>query len=355
MFARALAFFVLTAAVSTARAQEAINQNLPALPDAASIQSAPNSAWLDLRQTGVANSKMQTAPAWVEQVSLNAPAAKIGAPQKTTFRIRVTRPAEDARVLLFRLFFDDTPHQQPELIAWDESGSQVLRSGPLGEGIALSTSATVMVPMIGVTAIDLEVPGDGKNVRGAFLDWMKTSEVLHPVSAEKRALIPEPFAATAPLRTMEGDHELFGAVTAPLAAETIRIGPSVENGAAFQFGIETQPLLALLSFEVASPDVSQPPEVFLNGERLGAAAFALPDLADPAYRGRTTALAPQMHFDYTGWLRAQLLVPAAALKVGTNDLLVVSGAGTPVSAIRAVQIQLKYLWEKSDYILQPSR
>jgi hypothetical protein len=62
-----------------------------------------------------------------------------------------------------------------------------------------------------------------------------------------------------------------------------------------------------------------------------------------------------MHFEYTGWLRAQKLVPASVLKAGTNDLIVISGAGTPASAIRATQIQLKYLWDKSDYVLQPTQ
>jgi len=59
-----------------------------------------------------------------------------------------------------------------------------------------------------------------------------------------------------------------------------------------------------------------------------------------------------MHFNYTGWLRAQKLVPATVLKVGANDLVVANGAGPGASAIRATQIQLKYIWDKSDYLLQ---
>ena len=81
----------------------------------------------------------------------------------------------------------------------------------------------------------------------------------------------------------------------------------------------------------------------------------LPDLADPGYRGQTASLLRGMRFQYTGWLRAQKLVPAANLKAGTNDLLITSGSGTAVSAIRATQIQLKYLWDKSDYELQTDR
>jgi hypothetical protein len=43
------------------------------------------------------------------------------------------------------------------------------------------------------------------------------------------------------------------------------------------------------------------------------------------------------------------------LKVGTNDIIVMAGTGTSASAIRGTQIQLKYLWEKSDYLLKAGR
>src|SRR5205085_6016266 len=115
------------------------------------------------------------------------------------------------------------------------------------------------VPMLAVSTIDVEVPGDGKTIRGAYLDWMANTEVLHPVSAEHRDLIPEPFAAMAPLHPVAQDAERFGTVTASLADETIRIGASISQGAAFQFGLESQPLLALVTFEVASPNIGSPP------------------------------------------------------------------------------------------------
>jgi hypothetical protein len=60
-----------------------------------------------------------------------------------------------------------------------------------------------------------------------------------------------------------------------------------------------------------------------------------------------------MRFRYTGWVRAQKVIPAANLRTGTNDVIVFGGAGTPDSAIRATHIQLKYLWDKSDYLLDP--
>jgi hypothetical protein len=338
--------FVLLIGASSVFAQEAFNAALPSLNDTKVGASLPEGAWLDLRQYRAAASKPQSAPQWVEAVALSA----MSPGGKSVFRIRVAPPSPDYQVLFFRLFFDDKPDAKPELVAWDESGTQVLRSGELGSGVGLPSSEAVVVPMKGISAIDIEVPGDGKTIRGAYLDWMTSSEVVHPLNAEHRDIIPEPFSSLPPLHSSEQDTELFGAVTATLAAETIRIGSNVQEGAAFQFGIEAQPLLAVLSFEVVSPRIDTPPEVYVNGQDIGPVSLTLPDLADPGYRGEVTSLVKEMHFQYTGWMRAQKIVPVTSLKVGTNDLIVLSGAGT--SAIRGTQIQLKYLWDKSDYILQ---
>ena len=353
MFSRVVALAIFVAALCAARAQQAVPESAPWLKPSQSAEAAPDSAWLDLRQIETAHSTVQAAPAWVESVSLTRAKEESGQRAKSVFRLRLTRPNDDCQILLFRLFFDDNPQQQPELVAWDESGTQLLRSGLLGQGTNLATSATTLVPMIGVSAIDLEVPGDGRSIRGAYLDWMKTSQVMHPVHAEQRELMPEPFAAAAPLKSAEQDAEVFGTITAPLAAETIPIGPSVQNGAEFQFDLEAQPLVALLTFEVATPQIDSAPEVYVNGEDAGAASLFLPDLADPAYRGLSKSLLDQMQFEYTGWIRAQKIVPGALLKAGANDLMVIAGAGTTVSAIRETQIQLKYLWDKSDYLLEP--
>ena len=141
-------------------------------------------------------------------------------------------------------------------------------------------------------------------------------------------------------------------MTATLANETISIGPSAEQAAVFQFGVEAQPLLALLTFEVASPRIDSAPEVYVNGQDVGPATLTLPELADPGYRGQMEAMIKEMKFQYTGWLRAQMVIPVGSLKVGSNDVMVLSGAASPASAIRGTQVQLKYLWEKSDYLLQ---
>ncbi len=216
----------------------------------------------------------------------------------------------------------------------------------------LPSSDSVLIPMTGASSIDIEVPGDGKTVRAAYLDWMTSSEVVHPVNAEHRDVIPEPFSSAPTLHAPPDDLENFGTVTATLSSETIGINGQTQASAAFQFPIEAQPLTALLTFEIANPRIDAPPEIYLNGQNIGPASLTLPDLADPAYRGEVEPLSTQMHFNYTGWLCAQKIVPAASLKAGTNDLVVVNGADTGASAIRATQIQLKYIWDKSDYLLR---
>jgi hypothetical protein len=350
-------FAILFAAICRANAQEAFTDALLSRANATAgittDQPVPESAWLDLRQSTPQNSKAQNVPAWVEALTLlPAETAEGTALSKSVFRIRVTQPSPDYQILFFRLFFDDKADQQPELIAWDESGSHVLRSGKLGAGMNLPSSDSVLIPMTGASSIDIEVPGDGKTVRGAYLDWMTSSEVVHPVNAEHRDVIPEPFSAVPTLHAPPEDVENFGTVTATLSPETIRINGQIQDGAAFQFPIEAQPLTALLTFEIANSRIDAPPEIYLNGQDIGPASVALPDLADPGYRGEVEPLSTQMHFNYTGWLRAQKIVPATSLKVGANDLMVVNGAETGAAAIRTTQIQLKYIWDKSDYLLR---
>jgi hypothetical protein len=353
MLVRAV-FAILFATIWRVGAQEAFTDTLPPAADATTAeQPVPESAWLDLRQGAPQNSKTQKAPAWVEALTLLPAETTEGAPMsKSVFRIRVTQPSPDYQVLFFRLFFDDKADQQPEVIAWDESGTHVLRSGTLGAGMNLPSSDSVLLPMTGASSIDIEVPGDGKTVRAAYLDWMTSSEVVHPVNAEHRDVIPEPFSSVPTLHAPPDDVENFGTVTATLSSETLRINGQTEESAAFQFPIEAQPLTALLTFEIANPRVDAPPEVYLNGQNIGPASLTLPDLADPAYRGEVEPLSTQMRFNYTGWLRAQKIVPAQSLKVGANDLVVANGAGTGAAAIRATQIQLKYIWDKADYLLR---
>src|SRR6266849_6139066 len=238
MLLRIVALFWLIGATSFALAQVALNNGLAQKESTATAESVIENAWIDLRQHLAANSRPQSAQSWVDAVNM-APTVEInGASAKTIFRIRIAHPPGDYQVLYFRLFFDDNSNARPELVAWDELGTQVLRSGKLGSGVGLPTSDSVMIPMNGISTLDVEVPGDGKTIRGAYLDWMTSSEVVHPLIAEHRDIIPEPFSVTPALRAPPEDLENFGTVTATLAAEVIRIDAQSQQKAAFQFPIE---------------------------------------------------------------------------------------------------------------------
>src|SRR6266550_5232639 len=207
MFLRVAVLALLFSATSRVYAQEAFSDALPTSIDTNLGQATPENAWLDLRQSTPRNSKTQNAPAWVEAVTLSPAQSTGDMSSKSVFRIRVAQPGGDYHVLFFRLFFDDKPGQQPELVAWDESGTNVVRSGALGLGIDLPSSDSVMIPMTGASSIDIEVPGDGKTVRAAYLDWMASSAVVHPLNAEHREMIPEPFSSMPQLRAPAEDVE----------------------------------------------------------------------------------------------------------------------------------------------------
>ena len=359
MLPRFIAFALLVCGVFCARAEEVAiasgEQKVEQEPVPAPAAPDVSSAWIDLRQISSTNPKPQSAPSWIRAVTLLPPQRKEGVAPRTIFRIELAQPHPDLGVVSFRLFFDDKQEQRPRLVASDQEGGLVLQTPPLGLGVNVPTSETVMVPAAGVSLIEVEVPGNGANIRAAYLEWMKSDEVLRPATAEQRYVLPETFGAAAPLRAPAQDTETFGTVTASLAPETIRIGSILPEAAAFQFPIETLPLVALITFEVANADVDSPPEIIFNGTNLGPVTLALPDLADPGYRGETKALLKQMRFQYTGWVRAQKVVPATSLRVGDNDLIVIGGPETGPAAIRATQIQLKYIWEKLDYRLVPAR
>src|SRR5437773_11483410 len=113
-----------------------------------------------------------------------APTVEInGASSKTIFRVRIAHPPGDYQLLYFRLFFDDNSNARPELVAWDDLGTQVLRSGKLGSGVGLPTPASVTIPMTGISVLAVVVPGDHKPIRGAYPEWTTSSRAVIPTSS----------------------------------------------------------------------------------------------------------------------------------------------------------------------------
>ena len=360
-------------------------------------------AWIDLRQP-VPGALPQTLPDWIEALEFtttalaaapkphadSGPTVQVGAVISSTesagtvaaestpataanrfaiCRIRLHRPEATPGDLQVRLLFDDSATgERPSVSAWDELGNARWRgNGPLGDGLGLASSHTVLVPMRSVDYLEISTPGDGAGLRGAFLTWMGTRTVQVPVdfpsAPQTEAIGREPFRITArSAPPLENDEHRFGVVTATLQSVPIRLGGSlppqsgggaVARSAQINFELERPPLLALVRFEMLNATVGAAPELTMNERPLGPAEVVLPDLADPGFRGEARSGAEGLAFHYTGWVPAHKLVPGSALTAGMNTLLLELSNNSEPAAIRAVEIQLKYPWEKFDYTLQP--
>ena len=157
------------------------------------------------------------------------------------------------------------------------------------------------------------------------------------------------------MRPPHEDTALYGVVTAPLQDEKpLVLKRANAPGATFQFELERQPLVAVVTYEILGVTVGAPPTVSVNRRPQGDSELHLPDLADPGYRGESEEGRPRMGFRYTGWVHAQKVIPGDALVAGLNNLTVELSNGSKSVAVRSVAIQLKYDWEKLDYILTPA-
>ena len=156
-------------------------------------------------------------------------------------------------------------------------------------------------------------------------------------------------------RTHKDDGYLYGVVTARLqGAKAMRLNAADAPATTFEFQLERQPLVAVVSYEVLGATLNASPTVAVNQSPAVASEVYLPDLSDPGYRGETREDNPHMGFRYTGWVHAQKVIPGESLSAGLNNLTISLSKGSDTVAIRSVQIQLKYNWEKLDYILAPA-
>ncbi|HYR59532.1 MAG TPA: hypothetical protein VEO95_12915, partial [Chthoniobacteraceae bacterium] len=156
----ALALAALVA-LAPARAQEVRNQ------------PTPFSVWLDFKALALPHPPKVSLPIWLDSLQSDATADANGDVTHTTFRLRFRPLGALNRELLLRIFFDDISGRSPVVTGWSEKGAQVFEHGPFGAALNLPTSATIALPMIGVSYIDIAVAGDGANVRGAFLSSLR--------------------------------------------------------------------------------------------------------------------------------------------------------------------------------------
>ncbi len=350
-------------------------------------QERPLSVYLDLRPAPP-NASPQTTAVWVKSLDFTPAAASVSRKQvethtlpntaaendiaaseallvtelqasnaaKSVFRVRVQRPYGASNHLQVRIFFEDTSlATRPELSVRNARGTELMHSPPLGMGLGLPSSETLLVPMVGAGSLDIKVPGDGSNIRGVFLTWVGSTHVLQADDFPSDERVRHPFGGLAAARIPHDDTFLYGVVTAGLQDDKpLVLKPNGMAGATFQFELEQRPLFAIVTYEVLGATVGAPPVISVNGGPQGSSELHLPDLSDPGYQGESEEGKSEMTFRYTGWVSAQKTIPGDALVAGLNNLRLELSSGSKPVAVRTVSIQLKYNWEKLDYLLSPA-
>jgi hypothetical protein len=275
---------------------------------------------------------------------------------RSLFRIHLAHPAAATDDLQVRVFFDDrVGGPRPRVTAWDELGNELMRSRPLGQGLGLPSSATLTVPMTGVNYLEIEAAEDGTQVRGVFLTWLDRTEVRQPADFAAAGTVREPFQIlSSTRRRTRGDSYLYGVVTASLQKSPLVLGATQAPAAGFEFPLDRVPMVAVLTYQVLGTDIAAPPLVRVNGHDPEAATLFLPDLADPGYQGNARENDSLLSFRYTGWLRAQKVIPGEWLTAGLNTVTLELSNGSEAVAVRSVEVQLKYNWDRFDYVLSPA-
>jgi hypothetical protein len=316
-------------------------------------QPVPFAVWLDFPALARPGAEPPPLPIWFESFQDEALPARDNNPPSTRYRLRLRRIPYLHKELLLRLFFDDVPGMQPVVSVWSETGKNAFRSEPLGASAGLPTNQTVVIPLTNADYVDIEVAGDGSSIRGAFVSSLKDATVSHTIDFKAPPQIIDPFENLPSTELSQQDSKLFGRVKAPLDREMIHLAPNAATAETWQLELATQPLMAMLTFEVLNADMQAAPLVTVNESAAAPAHIHFPDLADPGYRGQSQSLNRGMRFQYTGWLRAQVIVPGNALRSGLNKVTISLSQESGAVAIRNLELQLKQNWKYLDYTLSP--
>ena len=311
-------------------------------------QPTPFSVWLDFRKLSKSKPHKTGLPIWIESVERMA---VVG--DRAMVRIRLRRMGALTDELQFRLFFVDKPDAAPTVTGWTETGSQPYSSPLLGDGMGLETSEAMVIPATDLDYVDVEVPGDGTNLRGAFLSTLRRAEVLHGLDFDAPDALVDPFGAPVKKEAPVDDLRLFGRVRATIDSAPLKIDLSSGGIGTYEFSLETRPLIASISFEVLGSTPLEPLHAYINDAYIGTVSIAFPDLADPAFRGGSAPMERDLRFRYTGWLKGQVMVPGSRLVGGLNKFILRVTSSTGSIVVRAVEIQLKYPSSTFEYDLHP--
>ena len=312
----------------------------------------PFSVWLDFPSLSRPGAADPALPIWFEALQTHRKPAEAGEPPKTIYRLRLRRLPSLQKEMLLRVFFDDLPEMSPVVRTWTETGKTRFNSPPLGTGVGLPTSESVIIPLEGADYIDIEVPGNGSNVRGTHAASLKEVTVRQTLDFRVAPEVIAPFGNVAFAPPTIEDTKLYGRIQAALDPEPVRLSPDSPSSD-YQFELVMQPLVAIVTFEVLNADLSAPPAVIVNESAPVFANIQWPDLADPAFRGEARGAEANLRFQYTGWLSGQLVIPGNTMRTGLNKITIALSEGSGPVAIRNVELQLKQNWKHFDYILTP--
>ncbi len=326
---------------------------LPAAAQELRVHPTPFSVWLDFSALASLRPIKAALPIWMESVQSSFTPASPTAREKTTVRLRLRRMASLNGEIQLRLFFNDLPGVAPVITGWTETGLQIYTSPVIGAGLDMPNSESLTIPVADLDYLDIAVPGDGHNLRGAFLTTLRKHVGRHALDFEPASTLVDPFSNAPMAAPGQDDSFLLGRVKATIDAGTIKLSPTEAPRSHIEFELQSPPLLALISFDVLGIDPFHAPELTLNDRPMGRLALQMPDLADPGYHGRVRPLELDMRFQYMGWVRCQQVVAGSMLQSGINNLTIALGRESGPIAIRAVEVELKYPSPNLDYQLVP--
>jgi hypothetical protein len=317
-------------------------------------ETTPFTVWLDFHRLAAPGAAVPALPIWLAGINTTQQTDPSGAIVSTTIHLQLRALSDFDQKRLLRLFFEDLPGASPTVIGLDASGAQKFSRGPFGQGLNLPSSETIVFSIDGVAEVDILTPGDGHNIRGAFLATLRSQTMLRALDFVVSSDLIDAFGRMSQLQTSTRDLSLYGRVRATLDIGTAKLSLPDKPNATWEFDLQSTPLAALLNFEILNADAQAPMLITVNDQPLGTVTVQMPDLADPGYVGSVRPLVDGMHFRYAGWLHAQVAIPGTALKAGANSVVLQLNPESGSSAVRSLELQLKYNWNNLDYSVTPT-
>src|SRR6185436_13660746 len=123
-----------------------------------------------------------------------------------------------------------------------------------GDGLDVETSASLLVPAADLDYLDVDVPGDGANLRGAYVASLRKDAIRRGLDFAPAPALLDPFGAPASTAPGEEDTLLFGRVRATIDTAPLKLTPPTSIDAVYQFSLDAQPIIGSASFEVLGAD-----------------------------------------------------------------------------------------------------